>query len=212
MTSTILALTNSSPVESIPAWIWLLVVGAGVIASITDLRHTRIPNWLTLPLFAGGLLYAGIHSGIPGLGQALAGAATAGTVPLLGYIMLAGGAGDAKLMMAFGTWLGFEASIVLMVGVAVTGFIQAMVVVVSRGGLRDIPLSLVHSLLIVRFAARQALRGKFIGPPESPETEAQPARNEAPQPRPQGWVPYAPAILTGTLAAWWYWTNYGVKR
>jgi hypothetical protein len=29
------------------------------------------------------------------------------------------------------------------------------------------------------------------------------------QPRFKGWYPYAPAILAGTLGAWWYWESHG---
>jgi Flp pilus assembly protein protease CpaA len=130
---------------------------------------------------------------------------------VIGYIMFGGGAGDAKIMMAFGAWLGFDASIILMLAVTITGFVQALVVIISRGGLRDIPISLFHSLVTVRFATKQAMRGKFMGPAEAAEsaeiTSISPSR-----PRPQGWVPYAPAILVGTMVAWWYWTQHGALR
>jgi len=208
MTTTILAFASPVPAESIPAWTWLLLIAAGVVASITDLRHTRIPNWLTLPLLAGGLLYAVLHAGLPGLGQAAAGASTAGLIMIIGYIMFGGGAGDAKLMMAFGAWLGFDASIILMLGVTITGFVQAMVVVISRGGLRDVPITIFHSMITVRHASKQVWRGKAMGPVEIDES-TEIALNSAPRPRPKGWVPYAPAILAGTIVTWWYWATYG---
>lgn len=208
MTTTILAIASPIPAESIPAWTWLLLIAAGVVASVTDLRHTRIPNWLTLPLLGGGLLYAVLHGGLAGLGQAAAGAGAAGLVMIIGYIMFGGGAGDAKLMMALGAWIGFDASIILTFGVTIAGFIQAMVVVISRGGLKDVPITIFHSFSMVQFVARQALRGKFIGPVESEET----SQNTAPRPRPKGWVPYAPSILIGTILAWWYWEHYGAIR
>ena len=118
MTHTILAFAGPEPVEVIPAWIWLLLIAAGVVASITDLRNTRIPNWLTLPLLAGGLMYAS-SQGLPAVGQALAGMVAAGLFLVIAYILMGGGAGDAKLMLAFGSWLGFDASMILMLGVAI---------------------------------------------------------------------------------------------
>ena len=93
MTHTILAFAGPEPVEVIPAWIWLLLIAAGVVASLTDLRSTRIPNWLTLPLLAGGLLYASAH-GLPAVGQALAGMVAAGLFLVIAYILFGGGAGQ----------------------------------------------------------------------------------------------------------------------
>ena len=65
-----------------PAWlvflVWSLIVGACVFATISDLRCRRIPNRLTLPLLAGGLLTAGLVAGMSGLIAALAGMAIAG--------------------------------------------------------------------------------------------------------------------------------------
>lgn len=208
MTTTILAIARPIAAEGIPAWTWLLLIAAGVVASVTDLRHTRIPNWLTLPLLGGGLLYAVLHGGLAGLGQAAAGAGVAGFAMIIGYIMFGGGAGDAKLMMALGAWLGIDASIILTLAVTIAGFIQAMAAVISRGGLKDVPLTILHSFGMVHFVAKQALRGKFIGPAESEET----SENTIHRPRPKGWIPYAPSILTGTIVAWWYWEYFGALR
>jgi Flp pilus assembly protein protease CpaA len=211
MTNSILAFAAPVQAESIPAWIWLLLVAAGIVATVTDVRHTRIPNWLTLPLLAAGLLYGFMHAGLPGLGDAALGAVAAGLVMVIGYIMFGGGAGDAKIMMAFGAWLGFDASIILMLAVTISGFVQALVVIISRGGLRDVPITIFHSLVTVRFATKQAMGGKFMGPAEAAES-AEITSITTKRPRPRGWVPYAPAILVGTIVAWWYWTQYGALR
>jgi Flp pilus assembly protein protease CpaA len=156
MTHTILAIADPDPVEVIPAWIWLLLIAAGVVASITDLRNTRIPNWLTLPLLAGGLLYASTQ-GLPAVGHAVAGMVTAGLFLVIAYILMGGGAGDAKLMLAFGSWLGFDASMILMLGVAITGFVQSVTIITFRGGLRDVPIAIFHSFSMLQFAAKQAV-------------------------------------------------------
>jgi Flp pilus assembly protein protease CpaA len=208
MTHTILAFAGPAPAQVIPAWIWLLLIAAGVVASITDLRNTRIPNWLTLPLLVGGLLYASAQ-GLPAVGQALGGMVAAGSSLVLAYILFGGGAGDAKLMIAFGSWLGFDASIILMLGVAITGFVESMVIIISRHGLRDVPITILHSFGMVQFAAKQAVQGNFIGPVED-EGIVPNAPNRVSRPRPKGWIPFAPAILAGTIVAWWYWEQYGV--
>ena len=210
MTHTILAFAGPEPVEVIPAWIWLLLIAAGVVASITDLRTTRIPNWLTLPLLAGGLMYASTQ-GLPAVGQALAGMVTAGLFLVIAYILMGGGAGDAKLMLAFGSWLGFDASMILMLGVAITGFVQSITIITYRHGLRDVPIALFHSFSMLQFAAKHAVRGKFIGPVED-EGIVPNGPNTVSRPRPQGWIPFAPAILAGTIVSWWYWEHFGALK
>ena len=195
MTNSILAFAAPVQAESIPAWIWLLLVAAGIVATVTDVRHTRIPNWLTLPLLAAGLLYGFMHAGLPGLGHAALGAVAAGLVMVIGYIMFGGGAGDAKIMMAFGAWLGFDASIILMLAVTITGFVQALVVIISRGGLRDIPISLFHSLVPSdmppnrQCAANSWVRQKPLNQLKLPQFRpVAPARKDGFPTRPPSWL------------------------
>jgi len=103
-------------------WVWILLIAAGIVATITDLRTMLIPNWLTLPLLVAGLTYSGIVAGMPGVVDSLKGAGMAGGVFLAAYAFARGGAGDAKLMMAFGSWLGFQSATVLLLSVAIVGF------------------------------------------------------------------------------------------
>ena len=89
----------------------LLAAAAAVAAALTDLRSRLIPNRLTLPALAAGLLLAvaGGGMGWAGLGGAAAGAAAFG-VPLLLFWAAAPeavGAGDVKLGFALGALLGF---------------------------------------------------------------------------------------------------------
>ena len=83
------------PMAEVPAWIWALIIIAASIACVTDLRATRIPNWLTLPLLAAGLAYWTVIDGWSGLGFSSAGMGVAGLVFIIGYAMFGGGAGDA---------------------------------------------------------------------------------------------------------------------
>lgn len=83
-----------------------------VVASISDCRSYRIPNWLTF----GGALFA-LLSGMvmartPGVGavQALSGLALGFVLLLPGYALGVMGAGDVKLMAMVGAFLGAGAT------------------------------------------------------------------------------------------------------
>jgi Flp pilus assembly protein protease CpaA len=206
MTLAMLALqTPVAPVAVVPAWVWVLLSVAGLIASATDLRAMRIPNWLTFPLFFGGLAYGGLSAGLPGLGNSLGGAAIAGGLFLAAYIIAGGGAGDAKMMMALGAWLGWQPSVVLVLGVTIAGFLYALAVTTSRGSIWDIPSVILHGLIVTRTGFRKLITGRFLIHAPDPAVVLQ----EQVKPRPKDWFPYAPAIFVGTVASWWYWVRFG---
>ena len=193
----LLALTLPT-VPPVPWWIWTVLLAACVVATATDLRSMRIPNWLTLPLLVAGITRGGLVGGLAGTGDAVAGAVFAGFVFIGAYIFAGGGAGDAKLMMALGSWLGLDPSVVLVITVTVSGFLLAMYLTVARGGLRDVPLMIFHGLLLNRVGFANLLSGK-AGAASSRGLE-EPTSGK----RPKHWFPYAPAILAGTAAACWY--------
>lgn len=195
----------------VPHWIWAGLSVACLIATVTDLRSMRIPNWLTLPLFAAGLVYALSTGGWDSLRTALGGAAMAGGIYILAYVMAGGGAGDAKLMLALGSWLDWREAAVLVLAVALAGFLWAMIVVVKRGSLRDIPTYIMGGLGLSYFQFRATLAGKkyHIGGSgkDGSQQPAEPAKK-----RPKHWYPYAPAILLGTISAWIYTYKVGLIR
>jgi prepilin peptidase CpaA len=186
------------------AWVWLLLLVACAVATATDLRSMRIPNWLTFPLFGLGLAHGAMLGGWSGMGDALIGAAIAGGIFIGAFILAGGGAGDAKLMMGLGAWLGSSAAVPLVLGVTATGFALGMGVTVARGGLRDIPVVLMHGLWITRLEFGRALAGRIA----YPESSALPS-GSGPKERPKQWMPYAPAILVGTALTWWWWETRG---
>ena len=100
---------------------WGVVLGASLAAAVIDLRIRRIPNTITLPLAAAGVILAGLSRGFPGVGDSVAGF----FVLLLPYFVLfalkGSGAGDAKMMGAIGAWLGLRAGIVVLLAVAIVG-------------------------------------------------------------------------------------------
>jgi prepilin peptidase CpaA len=200
----ILAAEPPTAQPSVPAWVWGLLVACAGIACVTDMRSMRIPNWLTLPLLAGGLVYGTMMGGWMGLLQSLAGSAIAGMVFVIGYVAFGGGAGDAKIMLAFGAWIGIDPSMILMLGVTIAGFFQALVVVATRGGVRDIPLAIFDGWSKVYMVSLGALRGRRPTRPNAATDSDTPA-----QTRHKGWFPYAPAIFLGTVGTWWYCVKFG---
>ncbi len=94
-----------------------------VTGLVWDVRTQRLPNWLTVPMFAAGVLFqllrgavggvlefggvGGFFGGLAqGFGMALGGFAVG--FGILYLLWLAGGSrgGDVKFMGALGTWLG----------------------------------------------------------------------------------------------------------
>lgn len=195
--------------DTVPAWVWALLVAAGLLASFTDLRNMRIPNWLTFPLLAAGLSYGAARGGVSGIGDAAAGAAIAGAIFIAAYAIAGGGAGDAKLMMALGSWLGIDPSLVLVLGVTLCGAVWAILLTIFRDGPSAVPVLFMHSLMLTRLKGLRIFRGTITGTIFLQPSVRDERIDEAPKPRPKGWFPYAPSILLGTVAAWWYWQQYG---
>lgn len=90
--------------ESAPMILFVLTVTLAVLAAATDMRTRRIPNWLTVSAL---MLALAVRSFAPGeFAEGLAGAGIAFVVGLLLYMAGGFGAGDAKLIAAFGAILG----------------------------------------------------------------------------------------------------------
>ena len=111
-------------------------------AAVADWRTRRIPNWLTLSLLFGGLLRGLLGSmGAPGaggftLGTALAGAAAGFGLGVPLFALGARGAGDAKLYIASGAWLGWAGVVAVFVVEAVVGLVMVVAQCAAAGKLR----------------------------------------------------------------------------
>jgi prepilin peptidase CpaA len=90
------------------------VVAFTLVAAVCDYRTKKLPNWLTVPAFAIGLLYHIIHGAVVG-GFAgawseflfsMGGFATGFGILFVLWLIGGGGAGDVKMMGALGAWLG----------------------------------------------------------------------------------------------------------
>lgn len=105
---------------------WGVVLGASLAAALWDLKDRRIPNMLTVPVFAGGLAWSAVQGGGAGLLDSFEAAVVLALPYVLLFVFAGGGAGDAKIMAAIGAWLGFQSGIVALVCVCVFGLIMAL--------------------------------------------------------------------------------------
>jgi prepilin peptidase CpaA len=112
---------------------WGAVLGASLVAAFSDVKTRRIPNRLTLPLAAAGLIMGAWRDGLPGFGEAMLGWLALAFPYIVMLILGHGGAGDAKMMGAIGAWLPLRAGFIVLCCVAITGGLLALGrVVVSR--------------------------------------------------------------------------------
>jgi prepilin peptidase CpaA len=115
---------------------WGVVLGASLTAAVTDVSSRRIPNLLTGPMFAAGLVYAVAAAGLAGLGDSLVAAVLLAVPYVLLYALAGGGAGDAKMMAAVGAWLGVINGLAALVGVSLAGVVMGLAMAAWRRGLR----------------------------------------------------------------------------
>jgi prepilin peptidase CpaA len=132
---------------SLANWPLLFISAAMIVAAVIDGWKLKVPNWLTFPLIFSGWILGLCHSlgwfdgtGIGGLGSALAGTALGFALLLPIYAIGGMGAGDVKMQMGFGSWVGafFGGSeglqiILYAFCAAVIGGVMALVMIAIRG-------------------------------------------------------------------------------
>src|SRR3954468_6696717 len=89
--------------QSVVWWCTIIVL---LVATVSDLRSRRIPNWLVLPFLVGGIVFSTVARGWSGLAHSLEGVLVAAV--LLGIFRFLGGMGmgDVKLCASVGAWIG----------------------------------------------------------------------------------------------------------
>lgn len=162
---------------------WWPTVAVLAIATFTDLRSRRIPNWLVLPFLVVGIAVSfappswhgiGIAQSLEGMGLGLL---------LFGVLAFMGGMGmgDVKLCAAIGAWIGPRQLLLALIITGIAGGIMAVVWAACCGFLGDLFTGSGDLL----FGWRK--RGMRVDPDL---TLANPKAHK---------MPYAPAIAIGTL-------------
>lgn len=168
-------------------WPTLVVV---LIATATDLRWRRIPNWLVLPFLIAGFAVSGWFHGWDGIGQSAEGMALG--LFVFGLIFWVGGmgAGDVKLCAAIGAWVGPQQMLMALIFISLAGGLMAIVWSVVGGFAGELFQETGNLVLGGRKAkAVAADAGTNACPAEKTEAVI-PKRRK---------MPYAPAIAIGTL-------------
>jgi prepilin peptidase CpaA len=96
---------------SLANWPVLVVCTGMIAAAVIDWWKFKVPNKLTFPLIFGGWLLGlannfGLQAGDGGIGASLAGTFLAMALLLPMYAIGGMGAGDVKMTMGFGAWIG----------------------------------------------------------------------------------------------------------
>lgn len=164
--------------HSVAWWPTLLVLA---VATFTDLRSRRIPNWLVLPFLVTGIVVSTWLHGWHGLGESLEGFALGAILFGVLFAMGGMGMGDVKLCAAIGAWVG------------PSQMLMALVVTGLAGGLMALGWALFGGFLPELFKGSGDLVFGFRKRGLTPHPElvlSNPLTRK---------MPYAPAIAIGTL-------------
>ncbi len=112
--------------------LWILPALLGVIAGYTDYRWRRIPNWLTVPGCLLGIALNSVAHGWAGAKYSLLGVGL-GLLILLPFVLVRSlGAGDWKLIGAFGAFLGPHNLITLLFVTILIAGVMALILVIWK--------------------------------------------------------------------------------
>lgn len=122
--------------------VMLILWGVLAIGVITDLRWSRIPNWLTFPAMVAGITAHSWSSGVEGAVFATVGLTVGLGVFLVLYLTGSVGAGDVKLLAAVGTLIGPYGALVSGIFAMVIGGVYALCAMWYRWGLSELIIRL----------------------------------------------------------------------
>jgi len=134
------------------SWPLLFICVAMVTSAVIDWWKFKVPNWLTFPVILSGWALGLLHTlhwypdaGQGGIGDSLAGTALGFALLLPVYAIGGMGAGDVKMTMGFGSWVGaffglqggclWHIIYAFCVG-AIVGGVIALVMIALRGEFR----------------------------------------------------------------------------
>jgi prepilin peptidase CpaA len=169
---------KTHPMHSIAWWPILAVT---MIATITDLRSQRIPNWLVFPFLLAGMVVSTVVGGWSGLEHSVLGVLLAAALMGLFYVLGGMGMGDVKLCAGIGAWVGPEQLAFALAFMGLAGGVMAFGWALRRGFLKE---SLTGAGDLIFGLKKRGLRR------HATLVIANPAAHR---------MPYAPAIAVGAI-------------
>ena len=167
----------------------VLVAAILLICVVTDIRSRKIYNWVTFPAMLAGLVIniwqhgpGGALFSIAGFGVAFISLILMGVLQLLAIAPMR--FADVKLLCAIGMITGPHFALYTLICTAISGGVLGLIYAARRGVLRDTVTNLKVALQVS--AAIQSSDGLKHMVDSSKA----------------GYMPYAPAIACGALAAW----------
>ena len=123
------------------AQLYYQVFGAGIVfilAISIDLTTEKIPNWLTLSAVFSGIALNTYFAQLNGILISFLGFALAFTVLLPTFLLKILGAGDIKLMMGIGAFIGPELLFVSIVYGIIAGALTSIFLVIIKTGVQGL--------------------------------------------------------------------------
>jgi prepilin peptidase CpaA len=133
-----------------------VLVLAVLVATVTDLRSRRIPNWLTVSTVVLAFVLNALiayPSPVEGVWLAAKGFALAFALNLVVYMLHMTGAGDLKLLAAVGAMVGCSDFVGIFVLAALIGGVLAIILMLLKGRVRQ-------TLWNVAYMVSELMRGR----------------------------------------------------
>ena len=150
----------------VKAVVWIPAVLLALAAGWLDWRYRRIPNWLTVPALAVGIVANLVVGGWPGAKSSLLGALLGLGVLLPLVLLRTLGAGDWKLVGAIGAFLGPARLIVVLIGAVFVAGAMAVFLIIYKGRVKQALRNIVQ-MLAAMFSLRLPARELTLDNPES---------------------------------------------
>src|SRR5207237_8615333 len=149
-------------------WPLLFVSAAVIVAAVIDAWKLKVPNWLTFPLVLSGWTFGLLHdvgffagSGVGGIGASLVGTLVGFLLLLPVYAIGGMGAGDVKMQMGFGAWVGAYFGIAD--GLRVIWWAFAVAVII--GGVIALAMIIIRGRYRHNFGNTRAIFGDLLSAP-----------------------------------------------
>ena len=128
------------------SWVPLLLIAVLLIAAMTDFRSAKIPNWLTMPMIAAGLVSHALAGGWSGFMNSLQGFGLGFGLFLTLYWLGGLGAGDVKLVAAIGSVMGPAGTVSALMAVGAVSGVYGVCLMLHHWGWRGSLIRLHQSL------------------------------------------------------------------